>query len=287
MSDSENPPYFDGLFARLAANDPGTVTAFGRHVHWGYWPDPEAAACTPESYAEAAEALCAQICELADIQDGMRVLDVGCGFGGTLARLNETHADLELVGVNIDPRQLERAAELVLPQRGNTVEFVQADAAQIPLDNDRFDVVLAVECIFHFDRPAFLSEAARLMTPRGNLTLSDFVPHQRTLEYLDSMDLSADEGVRWSYGQIDLTCSLDRYRALAGQSGLTLHEERDITPHTLPTYDYLYASTEGWPDADEVALFKRATRMLEKASRSGLIGYQLLRFGPEPGVCPA
>jgi len=277
-NEPSNPPYFDGLFHRLASNDAHTVAAFGRHVHWGYWQDPSKATCSPEEYGVAAEALCQAICDTAGIRDGMRIIDVGCGFGGTLASLNERYSELQLVGINIDARQLERAAEIVRPQNGNSIEFVEADASRIPLPDKSFDVVLAVECIFHFNRRGFFAEAKRLLDRGGNLTLSDFIPGERALEYLDTIDLSADEAVRWSYGDIDLTCSISRYRELAKTNSLVLREAIDITEHTLPTYAFLYSSATGWQDAREVELFTRATRLLEKSSRNGMLGYHILRF---------
>ena len=147
---------------------------------------PPQATCSPEEYGTAAENLCRMVCDAAEIRDGMRIIDVGCGFGGTLASLNERFSDLQLVGVNIDARQLERAAELVTPQNGNSIEFVEADAARIPLPDNSFDVVLAVECVFHFNRPGFFAETERLLDHGGTLTLSDFVPSERSLEYLDT-----------------------------------------------------------------------------------------------------
>src|SRR5262249_40386438 len=132
-------------------------TAFARHVHWGYWPDPAAADGSAEDYARAAERLCRRVCAAAAVRDGLRVLDVGCGFGGTLASLNERFDGLHMVGVNIDLRQLDRARLLVRPSPGNAVRFVEADALSLPFADASFDVVLAVECIFHFgDRAAFL-----------------------------------------------------------------------------------------------------------------------------------
>ena len=273
-----NPPYFDGLLRRLAAKDPRTVAAFGRHVHWGYWQDPSRATCSPEEYGAAAERLCRAVCDAAPVRDGMRIIDVGCGFGGTLASLNERFSELQLVGLNIDSRQLERAAENVRPQHGNSIEFLEADAACIPLPDESFDVVLAVECVFHFDRQRFFAEAGRLLGRGGNLTLSDFVPSQRALEYLDTIDLSADEGIRWSYGEFDLTCSMSRYRELAQANQLVLRDAIDITDNTLPTYEFLYSSTAGWPNRREIELFNRATRLLEKSCRKGLMGYHILRF---------
>ncbi|QEG37981.1 class I SAM-dependent methyltransferase [Bythopirellula goksoeyrii] len=273
-----NPPYIDGLLQRLANGDSRTAAAFSRHVHWGYWEEPPRAVCTPEEYGEAAEHLCRVLCNTAGIDDGMRIVDVGCGFGGTIASLSERFGQLQLVGVNIDPRQLERAAELVRPCGINSIEFVQADAARIPLDDSSCDVVLAVESVFHFDRAAFVAEASRLLAPGGNLTLSDFVPSERAAEYLDAIDFSADEAVQWSYGEIDLTCSLDRYRELAKANGLRLTKAMDVTENTLPTYKFLAASASDWPKSREVELFTRATSLLEKASRKGMLGYQVLRF---------
>jgi cyclopropane fatty-acyl-phospholipid synthase-like methyltransferase len=272
------PPYFDGLIQRLAIDDTRTVAAFGRHVHWGYWQGPTQATCSPEEYGAAAEELCRAICDAAEIRDGMRIIDIGCGFGGTLASLNERFSELQLVGVNIDSRQLDRAARMVRPRSGNSIEFVEADAASVPLPDDTFDVVLAVECVFHFSRQGFFAEAGRLLRKGGNLTLSDFVPSERALEYLDAIDLSSDEGIRWSYGEIDSSCSMSHYRELAQANHLVLSEAFDITENTLPTFDFLYSSTAGWPDAREVELFTRATRMLEKACRNGMLRYQILRF---------
>jgi ubiquinone/menaquinone biosynthesis C-methylase UbiE len=275
---SSNPPYFEILFSRLAAGDPRTVAAFGRHVHWGYWPDPAAASGTAEDYGDAAERLCQKVCDAAGIRGGEKILDVGCGFGGTIASLNERFSNLELTGVNIDPRQLDRAAQTVQPQNGNATRWLEADAARLPLSDAAFDVVLAVECIFHFDRPRFLAEAARVLRPGGCLALSDFVPDERAADYLSGAALAADVAIRWSYGQIDLGCSVSRYRELAASCGLTLANVSDITPHTLPTYDFLNASTADWPDPTDIALFRRATARLEKASRKGLLGYKILRL---------
>jgi SAM-dependent methyltransferase len=273
-----SPPYFEKLFAQLEAGDPQTLAAFGRHVHWGYWPEPASATGTAEDYGAAAERLCRQVCAPAGIRDGNRVLDVGCGFGGTIASLNERHAGLQLVGVNIDARQLDRAGRWIIPQNGNSLEWIEADAAALPFQDATFDVVLAVECIFHFDRPRFLREAGRVLRPGGNLTISDFVPEERALPFLELANFSADESIRWSYGQIDLTCTSARYAALAAEAGLRLTQDIDITSHTLPTYDFLRKSVENWPRPGEMEQFQKATRSLEKASRKGFLQYRVLRF---------
>ncbi|MEQ8791474.1 MAG: methyltransferase domain-containing protein [Pirellulaceae bacterium] len=281
-ADSANPPYFDTLLDRLARHDPHTSAAFGKHVHWGLWREPPRGPISASEYGAAAEALCRELCDTASIAAGQRILDVGCGFGGTIASLNERFHQLRMLGANIDVRQLRRAAETVQPLHDNQIEWLACDAARLPLSDCSFDRVLAVECIFHFDRAAFLAEAARVLRDGGSLTISDFVPDERMLEYLEAFDLSADEAVRWTYGQIDLRCSRERYRALAEANGLTLAEHRDITRQTLPTYDFLRQTAEEWEDRQAAETFQNATGRLEKASRKGLLRYEILRFDKTP-----
>ena len=273
------PPYFDMLFQRLGAGEADTATAFGRHVHWGYWAQPETAERTAEDYAAAAEAMCRQVCDAAGVRDGMRVLDVGCGFGGTIASLNERFGDLELVGVNIDPRQLERARELVRPRPGNRVTFVEADACRLPFPPGSFDVVLAVECVFHFpSRADFFAGAARVLSDGGTLTVSDFVPPAEHLPLLRQHGTGADDATRQTYGHVDLLCTRDDYDRLAAAAGLAPAEARDITEHTLPTYDFLRAHQRAWKQAAEARQYDRATGRLEVASRMGWLKYTILRF---------
>jgi cyclopropane fatty-acyl-phospholipid synthase-like methyltransferase len=275
---SSHPPYFERLFERLHNDDSEALAAFGRHVHWGCWHVPPTGPISAAEYGAAAEALCRELCDVARIADGQVVLDVGCGFGGTLASLNERFGRLRMIGANIDRRQLERATRNVLAVKENTIAWLHCDATSIPLADGGFDRVLAVECIFHFSRARFLAEAARLLRPNGNLTLSDFVPDERVVEYAGSLDLASDELIRRTYGAIDLSCSITGYQALAAQSGLRLAERRDLTRQTLPTYEFLRRTSTQWEDQQAAAMFQRATARLEKASRKGLLRYEILRF---------
>lgn len=230
-------PYFDMLLPALERGDAELTTAFGRHVHWGYWPDPEAAVGSMEDFANAAERMCLRVCEHADIADGLRILDVGCGLGGTMASLNERFDGLQLTGLNIDRRQLAYARNKVQPRRANEVGFVEGDACAMPFDDDSFDRVLAVECAFHFSsRQRFFAEVARVLRPGGTLALCDFMPIEAALPFMFAQRMFFDSYVRRFVGPTDITHSRDMYAQLGRDSGFRVAGEEDVTLNVLPTY---------------------------------------------------
>ncbi|MBU8540069.1 class I SAM-dependent methyltransferase [Falsiroseomonas tokyonensis] len=273
-------PYIDQLLGQLARGNPALERSFGRHIHWGYWPNPAAARPdSPEDYGRAAERLSLELLDLAEIRPGMRVLDAGCGFGGTIATLEERVERLDLVGLNIDPRQLQRAARLAAPRPDSRIGFVAADACTLPFADASFDRVLAVECIFHFpSRRAFLAEVRRVLRPGGVLVLSDFVPSPFFAPFGRLPKLKALQRIN-VLGECDTSCTASGYRRLAALAGLRVATLRDITRHTLPTYAFLKYLARHHGGSRLVAGFSGPLiGLLDFYGRSGLLKYSLLRF---------
>lgn len=268
-------PYFDQLFESFRQQNAQVTTVFGRHVHWGYWENPNTADGSDDDFALAAERLAQRVCDAGGAKHGLRLLDCGCGFGGTIASLNERFSNMELVGLNIDPRQLDRAREQVQPRNGNSIEFVEGDACQLPFADNSFDVVLAVECIFHFpSRQRFFQEARRVLKPGGKFAICDFVPRQATLAVMNGLPKFLQTGMSETYGSVDCRFTLSDYRNLARSLGFHPTLEEDITVNTLPTYPVVrrvFRST-GNPQSD------RATASIEWVSRLGLIRYRIFGY---------
>ncbi len=270
-------PYFDYLLASLNSDNETLEKSFGRHVHWGYWESPQHATLSVEDFAEAAENLSKLLYNVTGISDGQAVLDVGCGFGGTIASLNENYTGMRLVGLNIDERQLERARQNIHPIGNNTIEFQHGDACALPFSDHSFDIVLAVECIFHFpSREQFFKEAYRVLKPGGYLALSDF-----TLNSLLPTGLRGQINNGF-FGACDIGYSKDKYHELAQANNFSVCVDRDITQNTLPTYRYLRSlfvqkdQQKTRQSSPFSAIY--STLAIEVASRLRLLNYYVFSF---------
>ncbi len=267
-------PYFDYCLKFLKQDDVNVKKAFGRNVHWGYWEDPNQAKLTVDDLALASENMSRFMIELSGAVDGHAVLDVGCGFGGTIASMNELFTEMNLTGLNIDERQLERARQQVVASPGNTILFQQGDACALPFADQSFDVVTAVECIFHFpDRELFFREAQRVLKPGGSLAVSDFLVNPYMAFWLPR---KFNTGF---FGVCDVKFSHSKYKKLAKKYNLEVSYEKNITRNTLPTYLILKSVIFG---KDKFSLFNLfgwvTTLVVEVVTRLNLLSYSAFVF---------
>lgn len=114
-----------------------------------------------------------------DLEDGMRVLDLGCGRGRHLHALYWHERALDVTGLDLDFEDLNAAIdgffELPPPSQTppRTAVFSVGDAGRLPFADASFDRVICSEVLEHLpDVDAALAEIDRVLKPGGRFALS-------------------------------------------------------------------------------------------------------------------
>lgn len=109
-----------------------------------------------------------------------RVLDVGCGTGGTAVEAARRVPHGSVLGADLSAAMLEVARLRVMEAGLGNVTFEQVDAQIHSFDPGGFDVVVArTSAMFFGDRPAAFANLARALRPGGRLVLLTWQPVAR------------------------------------------------------------------------------------------------------------
>ncbi len=122
-----------------------------------------------------------QVVTRSRIVPGQKVLELGCGSGAQTPYFARAVGPAGWVAaVDIEPRMLAQLANKL--QRAdhadiNNVTLHEADATELPFEDDAFDRVVMVTVLPEIrDRDRALAEVRRVLKPDGLLAVSEFFP---------------------------------------------------------------------------------------------------------------
>ncbi|MCO6475419.1 MAG: methyltransferase domain-containing protein [Phaeodactylibacter sp.] len=180
---------------------------------------------------------------LAGLKPRQRILDAGCGSGGSCLWLAR-HLQAQAVGITPVRSQVEEARRLAAKAGlDNHTTFLQADYCQAPFEENSFDCVWACESLCHaVEKSAFYREAFRLLRPGGQLVIAEYVrtrrPHGAGGEKLLLSWLNG-----WAIPDIDTPQEHLSHARAAGFEGTRI---RDFTGQTWVSLKNLHKIARRW-----------------------------------------
>ena len=201
------------------------LEVYGKHIHDGYYKTGK------ETKQEAQENLTRRLAEKAGIKNGAKILDVGCGVGGSSIWLAEKFG-ATTVGITISPVQVEIARKLAR-EKGVDSSFLLMNAEEMHFD-EIFDVIWLLAAATHFrDQQKFIKLATKSLDKGGKFIIFDWMLDEGITNPLTDRYLKpvAEKMLLSSLYSLTtyLTWFIDNsYRVIYAE---------DVTAHTIKTWD--------------------------------------------------
>ena len=198
--------FYDDVSRRLAATGAGQASFFLNYGYVSRGQGDQAPLKVPAGeFNPNSIRLVLELVGPTPLQD-RRVVDVGCGRGGTAALL-AARLEARVLGIDLSPEAIAFCRQA---HTHPYVSFKVGDAEHLPVEGNSCDVVTNLESSHTYpDMRAFLCEVQRVLRPGGWFLHSDLLP-----------------GGRWQEVQ-----------AILAALGLILEADRDITANVLASCD--------------------------------------------------
>lgn len=204
-------------------------------VHFGYWDD------HTRTHAESLVNMNRLLASRIGVRPGQRVLDAGCGVGGSSLWLAKT-CGATVVGITPVASQVARARAFAARQRlQGRVTFAQEDYTAVSFPDASFDVIWAVESVCHApDKRLFLREARRLLKPGGRLGIVEYMRFGRPYAPADETLLRS-----WLSGwAIPDIATRDEWREWSSAAGFAEVAIENLAAGVEPSLRRLYVMTQ-------------------------------------------
>lgn len=198
-------------------------------IHYGYWD--EKVNSFPQSLMRMNEVMM----EAAGIKPTDRVLDAGCGVGGSSIFLASV-LGCKVTGITLSEKQVKQAEEFARKKGVDLlVDFKVMNYSATNFPDSSFDVIWGCESIcYAHDKEKFIKEAFRLLKPGGRLVVAD--------GFVSAFENNDNSIIRqWLDGwQVNYLESPQRFDIFMKQMGFQDISYRDISKETAHSSRRLY-----------------------------------------------
>lgn len=138
-----------------------------------------------EDLDDAEEAMLALSARRAGIEDGMRVLDLGCGWGSMSLYLAERFPGAQVVGVSSSDSQGDYITKRAAAKGLTNLSHIRADMNDLDIAGG-YDAVVSIEAMEHVrNHPALLDRLAELTTEDASVFIHVFSHVEHWWEFED------------------------------------------------------------------------------------------------------
>lgn len=245
---------------------------WGMHIHHGYY------LTGKETKEEAQEALLKLIIKKLELKENSKVLDIGCGIGGTDIWLSKNY-NCKTTGITIAPEQVKIAYDNVKKANLKIVpKFIVDDADNMTVKGI-FDYAFAIEVLPHLhDEENFYKKISKLVRKGGRFAISDwFMDTNLSKERFDKYIKPINDGM-----MVDLLTPHD-YMAYLTKNGFRIVSWTDLNPWVYKTWDVgskLISKPTLWKLAAKhphhLINFLKAFKSMQRGFSSGAFRYGII-----------
>jgi len=177
-----------------------------------------------------------EIANLASPQPHHKVLDVGCGLGGS-ARFVANQYDCSVVGIDLTDEYIEVAKKLTkYVNLDEKVSFKQGSALDLPFSSGSFDIVWTEHVQMNIsDKKKFYGEINRVLNPKGRLVFHDIFGTNNVPYY----------PTPWAeFDSMSSLCTQEEAKSIIETSNFTIGRWKDTSQQSLEFFKEMLKKTE-------------------------------------------